>query len=100
MDVTVCVATYGDDEWKELAVERAIPSAARLEVDVVAVHGDTLHGARNDALALVETAWVCFLDADDELEHGYFDRIAAGTADLRAPSVRYVRNGFDQGVRM
>lgn len=31
------------------------------------------------------------LDADDELEPGYLDHLAEGTADLRAPAVRYVR---------
>jgi hypothetical protein len=33
---------------------------------------------------------VCFLDADDELEPGFFQAIARSTADLRVPSVRYV----------
>jgi GT2 family glycosyltransferase len=61
-------------------------------VPVVHVHGDTLHGARNDAVDVAPTEWVCHLDADDELEAGYFDAMSAGTADLRAPLVRYVRN--------
>lgn len=90
MDVTVVVGTYGSDCWKWLAAERAIPSAVALGVPVVAVHGPTLHEARNEGLDRVRTEWVCHLDADDELEHGFFEAMGRGSADLRAPSVRYV----------
>lgn len=88
MDVTVCVGTYGDDAWLELA-QRAIASAAR-QAPVVHVHANTLAGARNAALEQVATEWVIHLDADDELEPGYVEALATGTADVRAPSVRYV----------
>lgn len=93
MDVTVAVATYGQRWWQRLAQSRAIPSAEALGVPVVHRHADTLHDARNGALAGVDTEWVIFLDADDELEPGYVAAMAAGTADVRAPSVRYVRSG-------
>jgi glycosyltransferase involved in cell wall biosynthesis len=53
-----------------------------------------LHDARNDALELVDTEWICYLDADDELESGYFEAMAAGTADVRGPAVRYVQGGI------
>lgn len=92
MDVTVCVATFGEGTWADLARSRAIPSAKHLAVPVVHVHGDTLHAARNAAVAEATTEWVCHLDADDELEAGYFDAMVTGTADLRAPSVRYFRS--------
>jgi GT2 family glycosyltransferase len=90
VDVTVVVATYGDGKWPRLALDRAIPSVDALGVHWVHCHADTLHDARNGALEMVDTEWVCYLDADDELEPGYFDAMAAGTADVRAPSVRYV----------
>ena len=95
MDVTVAVATYTGPrgDMRSLAHERAIPSAEALGVPVVHVHSDTLHDARNGALAAVETEWVVHLDADDELEPGYLDAMAAARADLRVPAVRYVRNG-------
>ncbi len=93
MDVTVAIGTFGDAHWPRLAAERAVPSAEALGVPVVHHHADTLHEARNGALEQVTTEWVCHLDADDELEPGYFDAMAAGTADVRAPSVRYVRLG-------
>lgn len=93
IDVTVAVATFGESRWERLAYKRAIPSAEALGVPVIHVHGATLHEARNAAVEQVETEWVIHLDADDELEPGYIDAMASGTADLRAPAVRYVRPG-------
>jgi glycosyltransferase involved in cell wall biosynthesis len=98
VDVTVAVATYGDEKWKRLA-QRAIASAEP-QAPVVHVHGDTLHGARNAALEQVKTEWVCHLDSDDELEPGYVEALAAGTADLRAPAVRYVARNTVYRPRM
>lgn len=100
MDVSVAVATYGASKWADLARRRAIPSAARHGVPVVHVHGATLHEARNRALATVTTEWVCHLDADDELEPGYFHAMAEGTADVRAPKVRYVVKGYPNRLWM
>lgn len=107
MDVTACVGTYGGDEWAALALERAIPSASSHGVPVIHCHRETLHEARNDALAKVETEYVCFLDADDELEPGYFETMEHARtmalvhkmtprADLLAPAVRYVSGGGGQ----
>lgn len=93
MDVTVAVATFGDASWVDLAERRAIPSAIRLGVPVLHVHGDTLHDARNEACSRVDTEWVVHLDADDELDDQFLVAMAAGSGDLRVPSVRYVRNG-------
>jgi glycosyltransferase involved in cell wall biosynthesis len=100
LDVTVGVATFGDPEWIALAEERALPSARALGVEVIYFHGKTLVDARNSLLEKVTTEFICVLDADDELERHYFDHIAKSAADIRVPSVRYVKNGFDQGVRM
>jgi glycosyltransferase involved in cell wall biosynthesis len=96
MDVTVVVASFGNQEWMDLASTRAVPSAAAEGVPVVYVHGFSLHGARNEGLEPVRTEYVIFLDADDELEPGYVEAMAAGSCDLRAPAVRYVRNGRGQ----
>lgn len=90
MDVTVVVATYGDQHWRDLAHNRAIPSAIALDVPVVYAHKATLHDARNAGLDQVTTEWVCHLDADDELEPRYFEHMADATADVRAPAVRYI----------
>lgn len=100
MDVTVAIGTFGSKGWFHLAQDRARPSAEALDVPCWLMHADTLHEARNAALDCVTTEWVCFLDADDELEPGYFDAMATGLADLRAPSVRYIRNGQAQAPRV
>lgn len=91
LDVSIAVATFGEPKWVQLANERAIPSAQQQGVQVIHCHADTLHDARNLALARVDTEHVIFLDADDELEPGYVQHMATGRADIRAPSVRYVR---------
>jgi glycosyltransferase involved in cell wall biosynthesis len=91
LNVTVVVATFGGWSWVDLANERAIPSVRQQGVMTVHAHNQTLWHARNAGLDQVATEWVCFLDADDELEAGYFDAMATGTADVRAPAVRYIR---------
>lgn len=91
MDVTVIVATYGEGRWRELAECRAIP-AARAEAEVIAVHGETLQSARNAGAAQATSEWLCFCDADDEVEPGYMAAMAELDADLRAPLVRYVKD--------
>lgn len=90
MDVTVVIGTYGDGFWTSLARDRAIPSATAQGVQVVHCHANTLHEARNGGLAQVETEWVIHLDADDELEADYIGAMLHGTADVRAPAVRYI----------
>lgn len=92
MDFTVCVGTFGDAEWDRLAKQRAIPSA-KSQAPVIHAHADTLAQARNAALEQVETEFVIHLDADDELELGYVEAMSKGTADLRAPRIRQVRDG-------
>lgn len=88
MDVTVVIGTFGNDEWRDLAETRAVPSVT--DAPVFHVHGQTLAEARNKGLEMVESEWVVFLDADDELTPGYMDALAEGNADMRAPSVEYV----------
>lgn len=93
MDVTVVIASFGERSWLDLGTQRAAASAFAQDCPVIYVHGLTLHGARNAGLAQVETPAVCFLDADDELSPGYCKTLATGEADLRVPSVQYIRRG-------
>lgn len=93
--ITVVIATYGSREWIDLALQRAMPSA-QPQAPTIHVHRETLHDARNTGLGMVDTPFVVFLDADDELEPGYVATMARGSADLRAPAVRYVRNGRER----
>jgi len=98
VDVTVAVGTFGDESWRALAQERAVPSAiAQGEgLKVIHRHEETLAEARNAALEAVVSEWVVFLDADDELEPGYLVAMARGTADVRSPIARYVHDGGRQ----
>lgn len=101
MGVTVAVCTWQGPGWRQLSAtrNRAIASAKAAGADdVIVVHlnRDDAAGARNAALDQVQTEHVVYLDADDELEPGYLAALTAGDADLRAPSVRYVRNAADQ----
>jgi glycosyltransferase involved in cell wall biosynthesis len=98
--VTILVATFGGDGWVELAEHRAIPSARRQCVPVIHQHGASLHEARNAALAEATTEWVIYLDADDQLEPDYVDTMLTGSADVRAPSVRYVQGGYGAPPRV
>ena len=99
MDVTIAIATYGDDSWRELADGRASASADAQDVPVVQVHlpDGTLAQARNEALARVETEFVIFLDADDELAPGYVHHMGQGTADLRSPAIAQYMYGNPLG---
>lgn len=97
--MTIAVGTFGGPEWVRLAETRALPSARAFGVPVVHVHAGSLHEARNGALAKVDTEWVVNLDADDELEPGYLQAMAGGTADVRAPAVRYIRGYGDRSAQ-
>ncbi len=91
LNVTVVVCTFGTAEWVQLANARALPSARALGVPVIHVHDTTLDRTRNAALDRVNTEWIIYLDADDELEAGYIRAMAAASADVRAPAVRYLQ---------
>ena len=92
-DFTICIGTFGSFEWEDLAHERAVPSAQAQGVPVVAVHSGTLAEARNACLERAETEFVIHLDADDELEPGYIEAMAASTGDVRVPRVSCYRDG-------
>lgn len=101
-NVTVAIGTFGGDQWRHLAVTRAVPSAQQLGVRVVHAHAPTLHEARNAALAQVATEWVIHLDADDQLHPAYLSGMSAvdDDPDVRAPSVSYVTGPHTSPPRM
>lgn len=90
MDVTVCIGTYGEVKWIEMARRAAL---SVLGCPVIHVHGKTLAEARNEAVERAKTEWVIHLDADDKLDAGYVHALSAADGDLLVPMVRYIRNG-------
>lgn len=87
MSVSVIVATYGDSSWEERADRAEASIRPQLDVgDVIVRHhvrGDdgpspaTLRAVRNEAAVYSSGDWLCFVDADDELEVGYLDAMRA-----------------------
>lgn len=90
-DFTICIGTFGTTEWVHLAHERAVPSAEAQGCKVIHRHNSTLARARNDCVALAGTEFVVHLDADDELELGYIEALAAADGDVRVPRASCLR---------
>lgn len=94
--VTVIIATFGDAEWEAAgdACRDRFVNAGHLHrgsIGSIAFrrsHERTLAEARNVAAYDAYPGWLCFLDADDDLEPGYLDVLLAGSGDLRAPALR------------
>ncbi len=99
MSVSVVIATFGDASWQQLA-QTAAASAEDQADEILCVHGDTLATARNEGLRMAAGEYVIHLDADDELEPGYVTAMLTGTADIRAPAVRYVQDGRVRAPRV
>lgn len=97
MDVTIVVATYGDRKWIDIADRYAMIRAktAHPDVPLVRIHGGkSIAEARNAGAALVDTEWICFLDADDKLDEEYFEEMDKASGDLRAPRLIFVTNDY------
>lgn len=103
MEIAVVVATFGADRWRDLAHARAVPSALVEQPAELVVHhgGSSISEARNEAAARTSARWLCFLDADDELEPGYLRAMTeTGAArGLLAPAIREVVDGIPGEAR-
>jgi glycosyltransferase involved in cell wall biosynthesis len=82
---SILIATYGDPAWEELAWSRAYPSTVgqgiepfdgSVEVIVHHVQDGTLAQARNEAAARADGLFLAYVDADDELEPFYIEKMA------------------------
>lgn len=95
MTVSVCIATYGDDRWRTLALERAFLSAREqgaLEVLLEHQPFGTIALARNAAASRAQGDWLVFLDADDELAEGY----VSAMEDAARQHARLLWSGFSR----
>lgn len=99
MDAVILIATHGDDRWKAMGDSCFEDHSERFSSDEVSVvwhhrSDGTLAEVRNEAVDSVPQGvdWLCFVDADDFLEDGYFDAMIAADPvgpHLYAPAVRY-----------
>lgn len=107
--VSVLIATYGGNEWAEMAQTRAYPSAkGQGELEVLLFHDPegTIASVRNEVGNTARGEWLCFLDADDELAPDYIgamqraferERLNGGPL-LLTPAVQTLRrNGSSRG---
>jgi glycosyltransferase involved in cell wall biosynthesis len=105
VNVSVVIASYGDESWVELTRDRAYPSAQNQGAhEVVLVHqpDGSIATARNEGAEKAKGDWLCFLDADDELADGYVEAMKAAERSeevpivgpvLLTPAVSYVSSG-------
>jgi hypothetical protein len=82
MKLSIVIASHGSEDWRDLAISRAFPSALRQGAhEVLIEHDPAADATRADVRnRLVERAtgdWICHLDADDELALGYTAAMAA-----------------------
>lgn len=105
--VSICIATYGEESWNEMAWKRAYPSAYQ-QAETLCFHDPegTIASVRNELGATAKGDWLCFLDADDEFSPGYVDAMeqawslagAHTVPPLFTPSVQQLRkNGSPRG---
>lgn len=109
--ISIVVTSYGEDEWRSLAWERAYPSAIAQDsgtelFEVIMHHSElpTIGPARNEAASKAEGEWLIFLDADDELEPYYVHEMSVVAEKnegdvLLQPAVRYLRKGGRSGSK-
>lgn len=95
--VSILVCAYGDVEWRRRAKIVADSFAAR-DAEVLGFYDadGTLASVRNRAAGAASGDWLCFVDADDQLDPGYLPamvRAMTGQPALLIPSVRYVSPG-------
>jgi len=105
MKCSIIIATYGDDSWEKLALERAAPSTEGQGAHEVLLGHDpdgTIASCRNDLAAQAEGDWLLFLDADDEIAPGFLaamkraiqqERRTRDVPLLLTPAVSYIRSG-------
>ena len=81
----VIIATCGDESWRDMAMEHAVPSTWQqtLQPDEVVIgheSGMTVEESRNAGAEQARSRWLVFLDADDHLHPGYIQAMRDAAA--------------------
>lgn len=93
MSVAICVASYGAAAWADRAAAVAMPSARACKPQqLISLHDRQSDActARNAAARAALADWLCFLDADDELDPEYLQALAPHLHRLNTLLVPYV----------
>ena len=105
--ISILISTYGDEEWEQRGVALAqLTGNNNRDADVFPWHEPegTITSARNGAVTHAIGDWLCFLDADDQLDADFVPFM--GKAILRdpgnhlrllTPAVLQVRGGRRNG---
>lgn len=101
MKLSILISTHGTEEWRRLALRRAVPSAENQGAhEVLVLHEPkaTLAEVRNANAEQATGDYLLYLDGDDELDPGFVNAITRAEAEitpavvpLLTPSVSYVR---------
>lgn len=76
MTIGIVIGTFGNDAWEVRGRTLMESVHARVRPDrCIHVHGETLAEARNAGAQIVGTDHLIFLDADDDLDNDYVDRM-------------------------
>jgi glycosyltransferase involved in cell wall biosynthesis len=91
--VTIIIPVVGLG-WDELAARAQASAEIQGCADVIVSRASSLYAARNLGLE-VETEWLCFLDADDELAPGYCEAMLQANGDVIQPATLGVVDGVE-----
>lgn len=98
--ISICIATYGSDEWEKMALERALPSVSHLPNEILVGHDPdaSIAQVRNELAAKATGDWLCFLDADDELAPNYIPAMERYLRPMRllTPIVQQIIGGREK----
>lgn len=91
--ISVCIASYGTEEWYDRAWSHAYPSTIGQGAEVVVFHdrNGTVASTRNEAARQAHGDWLIFLDADDRLAEGYVEAMERA---LNGPALYLPRTSF------
>lgn len=97
--ISVVMATYGDDWLVEhkndiLWAKQSVERQTRRGVELVRVHGPSLHEARNSGAMQANGDRLVFLDADDWLSNDFCEKIIE-PEDVLQPYTKYVKSQYE-----